>query len=115
MKRSGNGNDTSRRIALLEKAYLEDRARWQKHDEVFLQTLRAIKGQGEEIKEQVAQIKAQGAQTDAQGKRLDLFMRQSEERWKKNEERWKKNEERWKKSDERLEVAIRNLHRLMER
>ena len=115
MKRSGNGNDTSRRVALLEKAYLEDRARWQKHDEVFLQTLRAIKGQGEEIK-------AQGERTDALGKKFDLFMRQSEarwqkneERWKKNEERWQKNEERWKKSDERLEVAIRNLHRLMER
>ncbi len=112
MKRNGNDRALERRVALLETAYLEDRERWRRKDETVMAMLHAIKAQGEELKDHREELKALGL-------RIDLHIRQSQERWQKNEQRWQKNEqkneERWRKCDERLELAMQNLHRLMER
>ncbi|GEM_PF-5722081 len=65
MKKNGNGS-LDRRLAFLEKAYLEDRTRWKLNDKRLEAILRVIQRE----------------------------MTKNEERWKKNEDRWKKNEER---------------------
>jgi hypothetical protein len=67
-----NGNGDSRRLDILEKAYLADRARWReqarennrmygilmRHDRVLQSTLDQVKRQGEDLKRQGDRLEA---------------------------------------------------------
>ncbi|MBI4617428.1 MAG: hypothetical protein HY720_27705 [Planctomycetes bacterium] len=101
---AGANGPADRRIAFLEKVYLEDRERWQKNDGRWRET----------------------------EKKNEERWQKNEERWreneKKSEERWKQNEERWKQNcktvhemlhlllrqGEKLDAALRVLHRIQE-
>ncbi len=97
-------DDIDRRMAFLEKLFLEDCERWRKND-------------------------ARWEKNDERWNKNDERWNKNEERWEKNDERWEKNDERWQKlhhallemlrrdriQGERLDAAIKTLHRLMEK
>ncbi|MBI2899233.1 MAG: hypothetical protein HYY17_03550 [Planctomycetes bacterium] len=64
-----------RRVAFLEKVYLEDRMRWKRTDRILEGILRNLKRQGDRLDEQGRRIEEVCRRLEEQGERLDLVVR----------------------------------------
>ncbi|MBI3270581.1 MAG: hypothetical protein HYZ53_16360 [Planctomycetes bacterium] len=101
MRNDNGSSEGERRIAFLERVYLDDHRRWEKNQRTLDAHLKRL---------------------EAMEKRLDRHMDQSDRRWvralermRKSDGRHAKAEERYAKTGARIEAALRVLHRLMER
>jgi hypothetical protein len=72
---ASNSNGINRRLAFLEKAYLQDRKRWAAAERMFEGLWASVRRQGDELKRQGDELKRQGDLTQKLTERLEAVTR----------------------------------------